>query len=243
MPGIERVAPQAIESTVLDVVEELVGELRGTGARTTVTLDASIDRDLGLGSLERVELGVRLEQVFGVLLPDAILEEAETPRAIASAVTSAGSSGRPVVREPLAPPAPGTPAPASLRTLADVLRWQAESARGACTSTSRSPTGVSDRSPMDSSARGCWRSPAASTRAGSGEGTRSGSCSGPRRTSSLPSSARSSPAACPFRSILRPASIGSRSMQSATPVKPKDGGWKEMVRLRDATYADIARRL
>ena len=54
MPWIERVDPKAIESTLLDVVEELVGELRGTGARATVTLDASIDRDLGLGSLERV---------------------------------------------------------------------------------------------------------------------------------------------------------------------------------------------
>jgi len=127
---IDSVAPQAIEGTVLDIVEELMGELRGTGARPTVTLDASIDRDLGLGSLERVELGLRLEQAFGLLLPDAIMEEAETPRAIASAVSSAGSSVRPVLREPLAPPAPGTPAPASLRTLADVLRWQAEADPG-----------------------------------------------------------------------------------------------------------------
>jgi fatty-acyl-CoA synthase len=124
------VAPHAIEGTVLDIVQELVGELRGTGAHPTVTLDASLDRDLGLGSLERVELGLRLEQAFGVLLPDAILEEAESPRAIATAVSSAGPSVPPVAREPLAPPAPGMPAPASLRTLADVLRWQAEADPG-----------------------------------------------------------------------------------------------------------------
>jgi 1-acyl-sn-glycerol-3-phosphate acyltransferase len=117
--------PQTIERTVLDIVEELVGELRGSSARPTVTLDASLDRDLGLGSLERVELRLRLEQAFGVLLPDAIMET-ETPRAIASAVRSAGPSTPAVVLEPPAPPAPGTPSPASLRTLADVLRWQAE---------------------------------------------------------------------------------------------------------------------
>jgi fatty-acyl-CoA synthase len=120
-----------IEYTVLGVVEDLVGELRGTSARPTVTLDASLDRDLGLGSLERVELRLRLEQSFGVLLPDAIVEEAETSRAIASAVRSAGPpSTPPVVLEPPAQPAPGTPAPASLRTLADVLRWQAEADPG-----------------------------------------------------------------------------------------------------------------
>jgi fatty-acyl-CoA synthase len=130
MPRIESVAPEAIEGTVLDIVQELVVELRATGWRPTVTLDASLDRDLGLGSLERVELGLRLEQAFGVLLPDAILEEAESPRAIASAVSSAGPSLSPVAREPLAPPAPGTPAPASLRTLADLLRWQAEADPG-----------------------------------------------------------------------------------------------------------------
>src|SRR5262249_1770035 len=97
-----------------------------SGARTIVTLDASLNRDLGLGSLERVELLLRLQQVFGVLLPDATMEEAETPGAIASAVRSAGPATTLVVLEPPVPSAPGTPAPASLRTLADALRWQAE---------------------------------------------------------------------------------------------------------------------
>jgi fatty-acyl-CoA synthase len=118
--------PQTIESTVLDIVDGLVSELRGMSARPAVTLDAFLDRDLGLGSLERVELLLRLQQAFGVLLPDATMEEAETPRAIAGAVRSAGPATTQVVLEPPAPPATGTPAPASLRTIADVLRWQAE---------------------------------------------------------------------------------------------------------------------
>jgi len=122
--------PRTIEGTVLDIVEDLVSELRGTSPRPAVTIDASLDRDLGLGSLERVELLLRLQQAFGVLLPDATMEEAETPRAIAEAIRSAGTSTLPVVVEPPVPPAPGTPAPASLRTLVDVLRWQAEADPG-----------------------------------------------------------------------------------------------------------------
>jgi fatty-acyl-CoA synthase len=115
-----------IERTILDIVEDLVSEVRGKSARPIATLDASLDRDLGLGSLERVELLLRLQQAFGVLLADATMEEAETPRAIAAAVRAAGPSAVPVMLELPAPPTPGTPAPASLRTLTDVLHWQAE---------------------------------------------------------------------------------------------------------------------
>jgi fatty-acyl-CoA synthase len=61
-----------------------------------------------------------------VFLADATMEDAETPRAIAAAVRAAGPSAVPVMLELPPPPTPGTPAPASLRTLADVLRWQAE---------------------------------------------------------------------------------------------------------------------
>jgi fatty-acyl-CoA synthase len=115
-----------IEGTLLDIVEELLNELRGAAARPPVTLDASLDRDLGLGSLERVELRLRVEQGFGVVLPDAIWEEVESPGAIASAIRSAGPATPPVALDAPLPPVPGTPAPASLPTLADVLRWQAE---------------------------------------------------------------------------------------------------------------------
>ncbi len=39
---------------------------------------AHLDRDLGLGSLERVELLVRLDREFGVSLPDRVVAEADT---------------------------------------------------------------------------------------------------------------------------------------------------------------------
>src|SRR5258707_2191012 len=48
-----------------------------------------LDRDLGLGSLERVELLARLETEFGVRLPDRVAAEINTPEDLAEAVLSA----------------------------------------------------------------------------------------------------------------------------------------------------------
>jgi len=76
--------------------------------------------------LERVELVLRLEQAFGVLLPDGVMAEADTPRDLASTVCVAGPSTPRVVLEPSAPPAAAAGAPESARTLAEVLRWHAE---------------------------------------------------------------------------------------------------------------------
>ncbi len=85
--GIERApsAPSAetgrvaIEREILELVEALIAELGGARAGSRVALDDSLERDLGLGSLERVELLVRIERAFGVRLPDAVMAEAATP--------------------------------------------------------------------------------------------------------------------------------------------------------------------
>lgn len=44
------------------------------------TLDASLEKDLGLDSLARVELVLRLEKAFGASLPEQALATSETPR-------------------------------------------------------------------------------------------------------------------------------------------------------------------
>jgi len=59
-------------------LEGFLAELGGAHAARRLSLDASLERDLGLGSLERVELLSRLEREFGVLLPDAAMAEADT---------------------------------------------------------------------------------------------------------------------------------------------------------------------
>ncbi len=128
-PGTPAVA--GIEKRVLAVVAELVGELRGESAPAIDPGD-SLERDLGINSLERVELLVRLERTFGVPLGEAVLAAAETPSDLAAGVAAADappaeppSSGR----GKRAPERAGSGSPAGARSVVEVLAWQVE--RGA----------------------------------------------------------------------------------------------------------------
>jgi len=118
--------PARIAHQVVEIVEKLVIELQGSHAPATVALDDSLDRDLGFGSLERVELLLRLEEVFGVRPPDAVMAEAGTVRDLIDAIRLAGPSVPEARPEPFARPGPAVGAPASARTIGDVLRWHAE---------------------------------------------------------------------------------------------------------------------
>jgi fatty-acyl-CoA synthase len=74
---------------VLDIVRSLLVELGSQGALPILTSASLLDRDLGLGSLERVELLARLETEFGVRLPDSVAAEANTPEDLTRAIVSA----------------------------------------------------------------------------------------------------------------------------------------------------------
>jgi 1-acyl-sn-glycerol-3-phosphate acyltransferase len=115
---------QDVERRILAITAELVNELGGTA--TTPHLQSSLERDLGISSLERVELLLRLEQAFQVRLPDAVMAAAVTLADLVTAVLRA----EPRVAEPLPsrrePQGPGTTAPSSAATLVDVLYWHAE---------------------------------------------------------------------------------------------------------------------
>ena len=65
---------------LLQVVQQLVNELHPDVLSEGVELDSSLDRDLGLDSLARMELLSRLENQFAIRLPEQILATAETPR-------------------------------------------------------------------------------------------------------------------------------------------------------------------
>jgi len=89
-----------------------------------VALDSSLERDLGFDSLGRVELLTRLEQVFGVSLPERVLASAETPRDLLQAVLAAA----PATAQPANIIRDETPAwvqaePADALTLPEVLDW------------------------------------------------------------------------------------------------------------------------
>ncbi|HSD11555.1 MAG TPA: fatty acyl-AMP ligase, partial [Candidatus Binatia bacterium] len=125
-------APTAEDATVsrqvLDIVERLVAEVGGPKARGGVSLDDALDRDLGIGSLERVELLLRLEREFGIRLADAVMADAVTARDLVSAIGSSSAAPPEALPRPISPLPPGVSAPASARTLNEVLRWQAERA-------------------------------------------------------------------------------------------------------------------
>jgi 1-acyl-sn-glycerol-3-phosphate acyltransferase len=115
---------QDVERQVLATTAELVNELGGTA--TTPRLESSLERELGISSLERVELLLRLEQAFHIRLSDAVMAEAVTLADLVTAVLQAG----PRVAEPLPsrrePQVHATAAPSSAATLVDVLYWHAE---------------------------------------------------------------------------------------------------------------------
>ena len=115
------------EAAVLDAVASLVRELGSEETALRVTLRSSLDTDLGLGSLERVELLVRIESALGLRLPEAKVQTVETPGDWVRVARQIGPSWRGAERWPIVQPArEASPAPADARTFSQVLRKQAE---------------------------------------------------------------------------------------------------------------------
>lgn len=68
-----------VRERVLDVIRGLLEELGSRGALPILSGGSKLDHDLGLGSLERVELLGRLERTFSARLPDRAVADADTP--------------------------------------------------------------------------------------------------------------------------------------------------------------------
>jgi 1-acyl-sn-glycerol-3-phosphate acyltransferase len=123
----EPVHAQAPEpAAVLEIVQGLARELQPQRRAHGVSLDSSLERDLGFDSLGRVELLARLERSFGVRLPEGLLGSAETPRDLLQALAAAHPAAAPGADfgtiEPLGG---GEAAPDRTRTLLEVLDWHA----------------------------------------------------------------------------------------------------------------------
>ena len=78
MSQTETEAP-ANADALIAVVEQMVRDTRRSQA-AQAALDSSFERDLGLDSLARVELVLRVERAFDISLPEHALYAAETPR-------------------------------------------------------------------------------------------------------------------------------------------------------------------
>lgn len=73
-------ANKGIELQLLTITRGFLSELQADRALQAITLDASLERELGIDSLGKVELFHRIEQAFFVHLPDNAMVEAVTLR-------------------------------------------------------------------------------------------------------------------------------------------------------------------
>ncbi len=90
--------------------------------------DSSFERELGLGSLERVELAVRAEKAFGLRLPEEAFGTADTPRQLLALIRQRRSDAGTALPEPtvvdraaLLPREPSASQPLDATTLVEVL--------------------------------------------------------------------------------------------------------------------------
>src|SRR5713101_4131128 len=125
-----------VRERVLEVIRGLLDELGSQGALPMLNAASQLDRDLGLGSLERVELLARLETAFNIRLPDRVASEANTPEDLARAILTApgadvedveeaGSALRASVTVQKLHRAAADAGVFSAETLIDVLRYRA----------------------------------------------------------------------------------------------------------------------
>ncbi|HEU5260428.1 MAG TPA: AMP-binding protein [Gemmatimonadales bacterium] len=107
---------------VLEVLRELALELGGPRALRAVSPTASLEREVGLGSLERVEFLLRLEAAFGRELPDRFLL-LDTAREITQAIIESGTAAPLRAALPAAALPAASQAPTDIATVDEAL-WR-----------------------------------------------------------------------------------------------------------------------
>ena len=122
MPANSEVERSA--ESLLRVVNGLLGDSRQTPERNA-TLDSSLERDLGLDSLARVELLLRLEREFKVSMPEQAISDAETPRDLLRIVRAGLGTPHAVIEKEIRRLAPGgdTRIPTQALTLLEAFEW------------------------------------------------------------------------------------------------------------------------
>ena len=88
------------EQRIVEIVRDLAVEVGGQRAAAAVSPTASLERDVGLGSLERVELLVRIEAGLGRDVADGFLS-LDTPREIARALAGSTATRAPAPSVPV----------------------------------------------------------------------------------------------------------------------------------------------
>ena len=112
------------DDPLIAIVDQLARELHPQQARSaTASLSSRLERDLGIDSLGRTELALRLEKAFGKRLPIGLIAEAETINDLQCALGQAGTQAPRLDFVPKALPLPAISAAIEATTLIDVLEW------------------------------------------------------------------------------------------------------------------------
>ena len=110
-----------IEDQLLSITRQLLVDLEHQRALHLVSMNADLQRELGIGSLEKAELLHRSEQAFNIVLPEALLTEAESLQDLATAVKNAHPSLKPTNAEHIPRLKASLIDPLSAKTLTDLL--------------------------------------------------------------------------------------------------------------------------
>lgn len=79
----------SIEKNLLNLTRQFLIEMDSSRAANAVSVSASLERDLGIGSLERAELFHRIEKHFEIQLPEDLLGHIQTLDELLSAIKKA----------------------------------------------------------------------------------------------------------------------------------------------------------
>lgn len=117
---------EKLANTLLTLIEDLVTELHADKTLSFVlSLESSLDDDLGLDSLARVELISRIEQHFNVTLPQRDFAEAESPGDLLRSIINAQGHKKTFSARQVIQRAVGKVGelPHHAATLVEVLEW------------------------------------------------------------------------------------------------------------------------
>jgi acyl carrier protein len=111
---------------LIAIIRELLFELHPQRARIIdVSASSRLERDLGIDSLGRTELILRIERSFGVRLPASAAGAAETVGDLLRALEQAHPDRTVLAETAAVEPLPIVPAAVEARTLVEVLEWHA----------------------------------------------------------------------------------------------------------------------
>jgi len=110
-----------IEKELLSIVRGFLSEFKTERALNNLSLNASLEKDLGIDSLGKVELFLRIEKAFSVQFEDTLMIEADSLQDIVSAIQNAHPAQQTFTREFASTLAETHLDPLSIKTLTEIL--------------------------------------------------------------------------------------------------------------------------